>query len=442
MNSQPASERKFSAPIILTMISALTLALIPVWPYRFYIVLRTLMLILSVALIYFAQHEHDKEWRPILVVACLVYNPFFPLHLNRLIWTLVNVVTIFVLGLGLVSTQQENLKREKKKEAIFSKNHIWSALFMTGCWLSGLGLSAWLVNWSLKDFAQDQEYQERLKSDLENPVTLTGSFQSIRTDSDDDDKDIAIATVRVDQEDHEIVMPADSEFTFKSGEPVSFFYLRSSKKNKLKPLSSFAYRKERILYWFGLLFGLLVVAMFAGMGLYLLVSGPLEAARTIRAMAREAIRGERYWFGESENWLKTVRSAAIRKPSSSIPDLPEFVIEREFELPWRLGARTSAAISACAKKFKADTEIWYGGNPANATNIMEMLMLGPMSQLGKAKTKEEKERIAKVLAQPGETSDLNIKAGARVKVVVSGSDARLAIEALSRVFNDGSLGPR
>jgi hypothetical protein len=307
---QPASQRPFSAPIIATMIVALGLALSPVWPDRFYIVLRTLLVVLGVSLICFAKHERDKEWRPILFVLCLIYNPFVPPHFNRSLWVLTNVLTIIALAVGLISMSREGIPRPRRKEAIFSKNHIFMAGVMTAGWLGfGVLLPIWIVSGSKGAVAHHREGLALLKQDYIAPKTLVGTFEAIRT-VPHDDNDVVVATVRVGDDEHEIVVPESGRYEFKVGEPIVFYHLGHAKKNSLKRLTRWDYQREHLSMAFGFVLEWIFALLFACMGVFVFFSGVVKAWRAVTTMVREAIQGDRYWFGEAENWLKVHRTAA------------------------------------------------------------------------------------------------------------------------------------
>lgn len=69
----------------------------PANPYGYYILLRIVICASCAYLAFRAAAINKNQWVWILGVSAVIYNPIFRLHLNREIWSLVNVVTIIVL---------------------------------------------------------------------------------------------------------------------------------------------------------------------------------------------------------------------------------------------------------------------------------------------------------------------------------------------------------
>lgn len=72
-------------------------ALNPANPYGYYILLRIVICASCAYLAFRAAEVNKNQWVWILGVSAVVYNPLIRLHLNREIWSVVNVVTIIVL---------------------------------------------------------------------------------------------------------------------------------------------------------------------------------------------------------------------------------------------------------------------------------------------------------------------------------------------------------
>ena len=83
-------------------------------PYGYYILLRW------VCCGIFAYHafqalEHEKQgWVWVLGITALVYNPIFRVHLDRELWSIINVVTI---GIAVASTFIFKVKNEQNNTA-------------------------------------------------------------------------------------------------------------------------------------------------------------------------------------------------------------------------------------------------------------------------------------------------------------------------------------
>jgi FtsH-binding integral membrane protein len=92
-------------------------ALNPDNPYAYYILLRWVCCGVF-AYIAFQSFEQKKQgWGWALGITALIYNPFFRVHLNRELWSVINVVTI---GMAVVSIFAFKFKKEKNN--IISNN--------------------------------------------------------------------------------------------------------------------------------------------------------------------------------------------------------------------------------------------------------------------------------------------------------------------------------
>jgi hypothetical protein len=91
----------------LTPIAALAAALMDL-PYGYYVLLR--LLVCGIC-IYLAVRELEigrTGWVWILGGCAVLYNPIFRIHLNREIWSIVNVVTIGLLAVHMWSQRRES----------------------------------------------------------------------------------------------------------------------------------------------------------------------------------------------------------------------------------------------------------------------------------------------------------------------------------------------
>ncbi len=69
-------------------------ALNPGNPYGYYIILRWVCCGIF-AYLAFQAHEQEKQgWIWVLGITALIYNPIFRVHLNRGLWSIINVVTV------------------------------------------------------------------------------------------------------------------------------------------------------------------------------------------------------------------------------------------------------------------------------------------------------------------------------------------------------------
>lgn len=92
----------------------------------------------------------------------------------------------------------------------------------------------------------------------------------------------------------------------------------------------------------------------------------------------------------------------------------------DFELKWRVGARTNLLIFKTAERFASSITLTGGGQTVNAKNILEMMLLG-----------ENRPKL------PDGSSNFGPDAGTRFRLTVEGPDADAAFAALSDLFTCG-----
>jgi hypothetical protein len=75
---------------------AVAIALIPSMPYGYYSVMRWVVCASCAWLALASYRNGQEEWAWCWGVIAGIYNPIFPVHANREIWSIVNVATIAV----------------------------------------------------------------------------------------------------------------------------------------------------------------------------------------------------------------------------------------------------------------------------------------------------------------------------------------------------------
>jgi len=88
-------------------------ALNPGNPYAYYILLRWVCCGIFAYLAFQSFEEKKQGWVWVLGITALIYNPIFRVHLNRGLWSVVNVVTI---GIAVASIFIFKVKKEKNND--------------------------------------------------------------------------------------------------------------------------------------------------------------------------------------------------------------------------------------------------------------------------------------------------------------------------------------
>jgi len=119
----------------------LLLALLEIWPYSFYTLLR---LVVCGSAIYLALHAAKMKktrWLWLMGGTALLFNPLIPVPIARSSWQVLDLIAavIFVVSLRTLS----NVLSRKREEGTKRKWIFWSAASVTVTWFSIHTVSAW-----------------------------------------------------------------------------------------------------------------------------------------------------------------------------------------------------------------------------------------------------------------------------------------------------------
>ncbi len=87
-------------------------ALNPETPYGYYLLLRIVICGICAFLAYRALKIGNDKWAWILGVTAVIYNPIFPIHLTREIWSVVNIATVVVLAATVGALRKRSLPEQ------------------------------------------------------------------------------------------------------------------------------------------------------------------------------------------------------------------------------------------------------------------------------------------------------------------------------------------
>lgn len=82
--------------ILWIIVIAVAVALIPSLPYGYYSVMRWVVGASCASIALVSYRNGYEEWAWAWGVIAGIYNPIFPVHANREIWSIVNIATIAV----------------------------------------------------------------------------------------------------------------------------------------------------------------------------------------------------------------------------------------------------------------------------------------------------------------------------------------------------------
>lgn len=85
----------------------LLLAIPSFWPYGFYIFLRWVICIVSFYVAYGFYKSKLSGWALIFCILTLVFNPIFPVYLNKTSWVMIDLIGAIMFFLAAFSHKNE-----------------------------------------------------------------------------------------------------------------------------------------------------------------------------------------------------------------------------------------------------------------------------------------------------------------------------------------------
>jgi|HigsolmetaAR205D_1030408.scaffolds.fasta_scaffold16465_3 hypothetical protein len=104
-------------PALWLVAISVAIALVPTLPYGYYSVMRWVVCAACAWLAVSSYRNGREEWAWAWGVVAGIYNPIFPVHANREIWSIVNVVTIAVAAWYGFKVSQSDRGKENGGEA-------------------------------------------------------------------------------------------------------------------------------------------------------------------------------------------------------------------------------------------------------------------------------------------------------------------------------------
>lgn len=97
---------------LLIAIAFLFLALIDGWPYGFFTLLRFVVFASSVYVAWMAYEVQKEKWVWIFGFLAVLFNPFIVIHLNREIWSVVDLIIGVFMIISLFALKLDKPKAE------------------------------------------------------------------------------------------------------------------------------------------------------------------------------------------------------------------------------------------------------------------------------------------------------------------------------------------
>ncbi|WP_028313217.1 DUF6804 family protein [Desulfatibacillum aliphaticivorans] len=101
--------------LISKIVSILMLlwALYPENPYGYYVFLRIVLFIICIFFVIDAKEKQNTPMAVAFGITGIIYNPVMSIHLTREIWSVINVLTVFLFGFEGLLFRKFNEKTDR-----------------------------------------------------------------------------------------------------------------------------------------------------------------------------------------------------------------------------------------------------------------------------------------------------------------------------------------
>lgn len=85
----------------------LVLAILPIWPYGFYTLLRLTISVTAVIVAWGFYKSHFPAWAFIFGSVAFLFNPLIPIHLNKSSWVPIDFISAILFFLAAYSVKRK-----------------------------------------------------------------------------------------------------------------------------------------------------------------------------------------------------------------------------------------------------------------------------------------------------------------------------------------------
>ena len=149
------SHKNAVTTFLLIAIGMLVLAIPPVWPYGYYILLRIVVCGVAVYAIYVGYNVGLRTLLVILGFIALLFNPIIPIYLTKEIWVLIDIIVaiIFLVSIFILRRRINNHRSRKRAKKLAS-----SAKQFAESWAHAQPFWSWNSNLKILNVSGLSEY--------------------------------------------------------------------------------------------------------------------------------------------------------------------------------------------------------------------------------------------------------------------------------------------
>jgi len=265
-------------PVLMIMLVALIGALLPMWPYQYYIVLRVVISVGAVYLVYLYRAKLKVPHFIFLVILALTYNPIVLVRLDEWTWTAVDVASllgiIWILSYLLRTFVQEasdldpsdTTGRGVEQDALLPRDILFSTVVIPVIWLVVFYYASSFLFLDAPEMARaTQAKMTSMEKDFKQPRKVEGIFKGLRNVEYDDEKRLEIIFVVGENTVYLELPPASEELEFVAGQAVELYDYRNSDTVGWQPVSRAGY------YWSWFKGWVAITVRYSGAGFFFLI---------------------------------------------------------------------------------------------------------------------------------------------------------------------------
>ena len=98
---------KLKTTLTLICVIALLLAILPIWPYGYYQLLRWLVAGTAAFIVYVASKLAKKTWIWIMSAIAILFNPIVPIYLAKEIWVAIDFIAAIVFFVSIFKIKEK-----------------------------------------------------------------------------------------------------------------------------------------------------------------------------------------------------------------------------------------------------------------------------------------------------------------------------------------------
>jgi len=293
-------------PVLMIMLVALIGALLPMWPYQYYIVLRVVISVGAVYLVYLYRAKLKVPHCIFLVILALTYNPIVLVRLDEWTWTAVDVASLLGLFWILSYLRRTFIQEESdldpsdstgrgvEQTALLSGDNLFSAVVLSVFWvLAFYFVSSFLFLDTPEMVRATQAKMTSMEKDFKQPRKVEGIFRGLRIAEHDDEKTLETIFVVGETTVYLELPRASEELEFVAGQAVELYDYRNSDTVGWQPVSRAGYYWSWFKGWVAIVFRYLSI----GFGfLYLLLQGLYTLVWEVGRSIYSTIIGKMTWL--------------------------------------------------------------------------------------------------------------------------------------------------